>query len=70
VSDLQPFDASRACAKCGGFDVSAVYMEAEACRSYYRCKRREEREHLHRTCRRCGYCWDEASLCVAAEARP
>ncbi len=69
MSDLRTFSAKRGCPKCGCPDVGAFHMRAEEFRSRYDCDRREEREHIHRTCQRCRYSWDEAPLDAAARGR-
>ena len=51
------------CVKCGSKDIVDYYM---AKRDYISCvdwpKDPEQEEHIHRTCRRCQYSWNEAPL--------
>jgi ribosomal protein S27AE len=62
---MRPFNVERNCPKCGCLDVGARHLsrkEFPNSRSYYDCERRENTEHIHRHCRRCGFNWDEAPL--------
>jgi hypothetical protein len=59
---LPLFSADKPCRKCGGTDIHTLHMEGDGFRSVYSCRNRERREHLHRTCRRCHFDWDEAPL--------
>lgn len=59
MAEIAPFNEQAACPKCGHTDISTQF------RSFYStfvgcvsgCP---DEEHMHRTCRNCGYRWPEA----------
>ena len=53
------------CPKCLGGDVSVVWCPN--CHRFRKPDHHEER--MHRTCRRCGYAWDELPATTPAEEK-
>lgn len=67
---MTPFDPAAKCPKCGHDETSDAYHK-----NGYKCPfgsvvdvGREE-EHIHRTCKRCGFDWPEAVLERTKERR-
>lgn len=58
---MQPYVPDRPCPKCGGHDLGTSYHKSERdCRIY--TDEAVHGEHIHRTCRTCGYNWPDAPL--------
>ncbi len=60
MTELEPFNEGATCPKCGHDDISTRYCKdrrpVELCWPYV------TGEHLHRTCKRCGFEWLEGCL--------
>lgn len=50
------FNLNAECTKCGAIDISIIYCSGGTSTCY------KYEEHIHRTCRRCGYNWTEMCL--------
>lgn len=61
---LYPFDPEKKCDKCGGNDIYTGYYNRSDDSFYcgYSTNCRIYGEHMHRSCRRCGYQWVENIL--------
>jgi len=61
---MKPFNPKATCAKCGYADVATEFQPAGSLRLKPNTQYLEEVRVavLERTCRRCGYAWDEAAL--------
>lgn len=55
---MKKFERRPTCCKCGGDDIAVKYVETHIIKcSEFDCDVLSE--HLHRTCRACGYGWTE-----------
>ena len=63
---MKEFDENAVCPKCGRDDVTTKYHNP----IHFMCHCHETREHLHRTCARCGYSWHEKCLDVTDREHP
>lgn len=66
--ELKPYNPDARCPKCGG-EIDIGYRLGSIRRAWSLCSACQDGiEHLHRTCRVCGYSWPEA--CVDMKAQP
>ena len=62
---METYRENATCPKCLGAEVSVVW-----CRESFRFERHDHRtERMHRTCKRCGYFWDELPATAPAEEK-
>lgn len=61
---LLPYNPVGVCHKCGGDVVSTCYHRPERIDCSYDSRRPcgIDREHLRRSCQRCGHYWNEAVI--------
>lgn len=59
IRPLPPYSDVSTCPKCGHNSVTTLYRDV--CR-YWPRPPDDPREHLLRTCERCGYSWAEAPI--------
>lgn len=55
---MKPFSLESKCIKCGSEEIDTTHRPKD-CGHWHGCKKAE---HMHRTCFRCDYSWDEAPL--------
>lgn len=60
ASGLPAFNSVVHCVKCGSDNIGLRYCAQ--LRNYYHCGPGFDAEHMHRTCRECGYEWFERPL--------
>ncbi len=60
---MNTYKVSNKCPKCGGCEISDQYHKDQwPCNRYRHDKPVWDKEHIHRTCKRCGYEWAEEPL--------
>lgn len=58
---MENFDAKAVCRKCGSTDITFAYHKTKhSC--LYRDSTRPDVEHIHSTCKRCGWDWASAPI--------
>lgn len=57
---MKPFDPNATCPKCGGGEVTTVFVRRAYWSDYGGVQ--PDGEHLARTCTACGYAWAEAPM--------
>lgn len=63
---LPRYDAQAKCAKCGHNVITEEYANGKGLSCVMHC---EEGEHIHRSCKRCGYWWLEAPLDIPMDIK-